>query len=398
MRRLTLRQIRSPIPLAIEGGPPVRSAPLATNTVVTADDVAAATSVLESGHLGGTDHPAVRAFEVALASSAGVAHARAVSSGTAAIHSILLALGVGDGDEVIVPAHTFVASATPALMARATPVVVDVDDETYCIDPAAVDRYRTERTKAVVAVHVNGHPAPVDHLPSDLAVISDACQAHGATLSGRPVAGLGTAGAFSFWENKLVTTGGEGGAVVTDDAGLAGAVDLIRSHAMAPNPDTGNFEHVSLGFNYRLTAVQAAIGLSQLSRLPDVLSRRRAQAERLASLLAGLPELTLPVTRRDAVHAYWKFVVRFDPEQLAADRGRLIAALVAEGIPAAPRYPVPLNRQPVLLAAGPQPACPTAERLAGELVTLPLSTGPDAEHDTEDVAEAVHKVVAAHRR
>jgi perosamine synthetase len=382
-------------PLAVDGGLAVRSRPIRSATALTDEDIAAATTVLASGVLAGPEHPEVRRFESLLAESCGVAHAVAVNSGTAAIHCILLALGVGPGDEVIVPAHTFIATATPVLMAGATPVVVDVDDRTHCIDPAAVDAATSARTKAVVAVHINGHPAPVDQLPAGIPVVSDACQAHGARLFGTSVGALGAAAAFSFWQDKLVTAGGEGGAVVTDDAAVAETVRLVRSHAQQQIPGTPNAHHVSLGYNYRLTGAQAAIGHSQLSRLPGILQARRHNAGLLAGLLADVAGITLPVTRAGASHVYWRFVIALDPGAFRVGLGDIVRALRAEGIAAAPRYPIPLSMQPVMIGEARITPCPVAESLSDRLIMLPLPATVDDAEDVEDVATAVRKVVAA---
>ena len=199
-------------------------------------DIEAAVATLRSGRLGGPDHPDVLAFEAALAEQSGVDDAVAVNSGTAALHCVVDALGIGPGDEVIVPAHTFIATASAVLMTGATPVVVDIEADSYCIDPAAVHDALSPHTKAVVAVHINGHPAAVDRLPTDLPVISDACQAHGATLFGEPVGALGVAAAFSFWQDKLVTAGGEGGAVTTGTPDWPTAYGCCAPTASRPSP------------------------------------------------------------------------------------------------------------------------------------------------------------------
>lgn len=381
--------------LAVEGGTPVRTRPIRTRTEPTPEDIAAATRVLSSGQLSGPDHAEVKRFESLLAQSSGVAHAVAVNSGTAAIHCILLALGVGPGDEVIVPAHTFIATATPILMVGATPVVVDVTPDSYCIDPAAVDAAVTGRTKAIVAVHINGHPAPVDLLPSHLPIISDACQAHGATLFDTPVGALGVASAFSFWQDKLITAAGEGGAVVTADPDIAGSVRLVRSHAQQQIPGTANSQHISLGFNYRLTAVQAAMGHSQLARLPAIVDARCRNAERLSDLLAGAPGVTPPASRAGATHVYWKFVVALEPDRFRAPLHDVIRLLAAEGIPATPRYPIPLSRQPVMRNSARIAPCPVAESLVERLLVLPLPATDAAAGDVDDIANAVAKVATA---
>ncbi|MGI5239080.1 DegT/DnrJ/EryC1/StrS family aminotransferase [Dactylosporangium sp. CA-139066] len=358
-------------------------------------DVAAAVEVLSSGILAGPDHPAVQRFETSLAGQSRVPHAVAVNSGTAALHCILRALRIGPGDEVIVPAHTFIATATPVLMVGATPVVVDIDASTYCIDPAAVDTARSTRTKAVVAVHINGHPAPVDQLPADLPIISDACQAHGATLFATPVGALGRAAAFSFWQDKLITAAGEGGAVLTADEEIARHVRLLRSHAQEQIDGGPDAHHVALGYNYRLTGVQAAVGRSQLARLPSLVRRRRAIAERLTRGLADTAGLAAPAVRSGAEHAFWKYVVSISPGQIGGGRGELRRLLGAAGVATAPRYPIPLTRQPVLSGSARIMPCPVAESLADRLLTLPI---PATEQQADRLCEAVRGAVQAARR
>lgn len=384
--------------LALEGGTPVRTKPIRTAANLTDGDINAALEVLRSGSLAGPAHPEVRRFESLLAGSSGTVHAVTMNSGTAAIHCVLRALGVGPGDEVIVPAHTFIATATPVLMTGATPVVVDVDESTYCMDPAAVTAAVTSHTRAVVAVHLNGHPAPVDLLPQEIPVVSDACQAHGAMLAGRPVGALGRASAFSFWQDKIITSAGEGGAVLTDDDDIAEAVSLMRSHCQAPIPGTADSHHVDLGFNYRLTGVQAAVGRSQLERLPAIVDARRRYAARLSTLLADTPGVTPPATRDGATHVFWKYVVALDEGRFRVTQREFIRALAAEGIPAAPRYPIPLTRQPVMVQNARLTPCPVADSLSERLITLPLPAAEGCADDVEDIAEGVVKVAAAFRR
>jgi perosamine synthetase len=370
------------------GSPPATAGP--NPPLLTEDDVAAAVSVLRSGRLGGPDHPEVRRFEELLASQSGVVHAVAVNSGTAALHCILQAMRIGPGDEVIVPAHTFIATATSVLMTGATPVVVDVDQETYCIAPESAARAVTSRTRAIVAVHLNGHPAPTDELPAGIPVISDACQAHGATLHGTPVGALGTAAAFSFWQDKLVTSCGEGGAILTDDDDIAAGVRLLRNHGQQLIGDGPNSHHVELGYNYRITGVQAAVGSSQLGRLAALIANRQQRAEQLCALLADLPGIVTPVSRPGAGHVYWRFVLAVQDGALRDGRAGLLRALAADGVAAAPRYPIPLTRQPVLSERARLYACPVAESLAERLLMLSL---PATCADTDLLAAATRRAV-----
>jgi perosamine synthetase len=358
-------------------------------------DIEAAVGVLRSGVIAGPHHPEVLRFEALLAQQSAVRHAVAVNSGTAALHCILSALGIGAGDEVIVPAHTFIATATSVLMAGATPVVVDIDPATYCIDPAAVSAALSPRTRAVIAVHLNGHPAPIDQLPTEIPVIGDACQAHGARLFGSPVGALGAASAFSFWQDKLITAAGEGGAVLTQREDLAAHVRLLRSHGQQAIDGGPDSHHVVLGYNYRLTGVQAAIGHSQLGRLSEAVVNRRHRAGRLALMLADLPGITVPKTRAGAEHVFWKFVLDVDGDAFRDGRVGLQRALAAEKVAAAPRYPIPLTRQPVLVGTARMCPCPVSESLAGRLMTLPL---PASDAEVEQLADVTRRVVLAQRR
>ena len=352
-------------------------------------DIEAAVRVLRSGRLTGANHPEVIAFEEELASWSGVGHTVSVSSGTAALHCILLAMGIGPGDEVIVPAHTFIASATPVLMAGATPVIVDVDAETYCIDPDAAAAAVGPRTKAVIAVHINGHPAPMDLLPKDIPVISDACQAHGATLDGKPVGTLGVAAALSFFEGKLLTAAGEGGAVLTSNEEMADRIKLLREHGLQRIGDGPDSHHVILGYNYRLTGVQAAVARSQLGRLGALIANRRARAEQLTTLLADLPGLAVPTVKAGAGHVYWRYVMRITNDLERAD---LLKALAAEGVGAAPRYPIPLTIQPALTNTARICPCPVTDMLSSRLIML---TPPASAAAVEDLAAAIHRAVRA---
>src|SRR3990172_2473515 len=212
--------------LAIDGGPKVRTRPFPPWPALGDEDVSAVADVLRSGALTQLSGGAVAAFEEAFAAWNGVPHCVATSSGTTAIHTALAALDIGPGDEVIVPAHTFIASATPVLHQRAVPVFADVDPGTYCLSPENLAERVTSRTKAIVAVHLNGHPADLEALlalaePRGIALIEDCAQAHGALFNGRKVGTIGRVGCFSFWEDKIMTTGGEGGAVLAGGAALA---------------------------------------------------------------------------------------------------------------------------------------------------------------------------------
>lgn len=402
--------------LAIDGGPKVRERPYPPWPVLGEEDVEAVAEVLRSGKLTQLTGGAVAAFEEAFATwhaqtgarPGGVQHCVATSSGTTAIHTALAALDIGPGDEVIVPAHTFIASATPVLHQRATPVFADIDERTYCISPESVAERITERTKAIIAVHLNGHPSDMGALLAlaearGIAVIEDAAQAHGALYEGRKVGTIGRVGCFSFWEDKIMTTGGEGGAVITDDDALAERMRRIRHHGEGPLQGERAYFHLELGYNYRMTSMQAATGLVQLGKLDGYLEARRRNAAYLSERLGEIEGVEAPFVAKHAVHSYYKYIARLrpetgiDPSARSPDGERLrtgitgfVQAVAAEGVPISRRYPTPLTRQPVFrgLEAG---ACPTAERLAGELFTLLVHPTVETA-DLDDVVAAIRKV------
>jgi perosamine synthetase len=381
--------------LAINGGPKVREKPFPPWPVLGDDDAVAVTDALRSGRLTQLTGSTVAAFENAFAEWHGVHHAVATSSGTTAIHTALAALDVGPGDEVIVPAHTFIASATPVLHQRATPVFADVDERTFCIDPGSVEERLTDRTKAIVAVHVNGHPANLDAMqaiaaPRGIHVIEDAAQAHGALYKGRKVGTIGVAGCFSFWEDKIITTGGEGGSVITADDALADRMRRIRHHGEGPAEGERAYFHVELGYNYRMSSIHAATGLVQLRRLDEYIEGRRRNAAYLGERLGELPGVERPYVADGCVHSYYKYICRLRPDA-GIDIADFVRAVAAEGIPISRRYPTPLPKQPVFRGLDAAP-CPVAERLAGELFTL-LVHPTVTTADLDDVVEAIRKVL-----
>jgi len=221
--------------------------------------------------------PYVDRLEASIAALAGTPHAVAVSNGTVALHLALMARGIGPGAEVIVPDLTFAATAAAVVHAGATPVLVDVQRETWCLDPELVERAITPRTRAIIAVHLFGHPAEMNALASiarrrGLFLIEDAAEAHGARFDGRPVGGIGDVGCFSFYGNKLVTTG-EGGALTTHDPEYAARLRFLKDHAMRPER---RYYHEEAGYNYRITNLQAALGCAQLERFEQILARKQA--------------------------------------------------------------------------------------------------------------------------
>ncbi len=361
----------------------------------------AVAEAVRSGRLTQLTGSFVRDFEVAFGQWHNAGDCVATSSGTAAIHVALGALGVGPGDEVLVPAHTFIASATPVLHQGATPVFADVDEKTFCISAESVAERLTERTKAIVAVHLNGHPADMDALlevaaSRGVAVVEDAAQAHGAFYKDCKVGTIGVAGCFSFWEDKIITTAGEGGAVISDDEALVERMRRMRHHGEGAVEDAGEraYYHLELGYNFRMTSVQAAAGLVQLRRLGEYLDVRRRNAGYLSERLGELEPIEPPFVADYAVHSAYKYICRLRPDA-GIDIARFVAAVAAEGVPVSRRYPTPLPQQPVFRDAGFAGApCPVAERLSGELFTLLVHPTVQAA-DLDDYVTAISKVLKA---
>jgi len=338
------------------------------------EELAEVAAVLESGQL--TMGPKVAELEAELARACAVEHAVAVSSGTAALHLAVLALGIGPGDEVIVPAYTFPATANVVALAGAEPVLVDVDPETFNLDPARVKV--TPSTKAIVPVHLFGRPARLEELP-EVTLLEDAAGALGAQRQGRPCGGLGAAGCLSFHPRKIVTTG-EGGAVTTNDADLAERARSYRHHGWSPSD---RYDDMPGGaFNYRLADILCAIGTPQVRRLEDLLRARERVAAGYAERLAGLP-VRLPTADDGDRHGWQAYVIQLDR------RDEAMAALRAQGI----QCQIGTYALHRLSAYHDQGPFPGADRCFEQALALPLHTGlTDSELDR--VVEALTAVVS----
>lgn len=284
-------------------------------------------------------------FEERFADYCGAAHGVACSTGTAALHLALESLGIGPGDEVIIPDFTLIVSANVVCWTGARPVPVDIDRETGCIDPEQIVRAITPRTKAIMVVHMYGHPADMEAILTiarrhDLRIIEDCAQAHGAEVFGRRVGSMGDVGAFSFYGNKIITTG-EGGMLVTNDRTIADQAALLRNQAF----EQERFVHRAVGFNYRMTNIQAAIGLAQCETLVEKVERKIAIAHRYDELLADCDELVRPVCRPWAKNVYWMYGVRVK-DSFGCSAPQVRRALEQHGIETR-AYFVPMHRQPV---------------------------------------------------
>jgi dTDP-4-amino-4,6-dideoxygalactose transaminase len=327
--------------------------------------------------------PEVAAFEDEFGAFVGTEHAVAVGSGTAALLVGLMALGIGRGDEVIVPSFTFAATANVVRICGAEPVFVDIDPSTYCIDPAAVTTAVTDRTVAIMPVHLYGHPADLVAIQEiadrhGLAVAEDAAQAHGATLQGRGIGSWGSFGAFSFYPTKNMTTG-EGGMITTNDAHLAERARWIRNQGMSVR-----YQHEVVGLNERMTAVEGAIGRVQLRRLPDWTKARQENAAFYDATLDGA--YGLPVVAEAATHVYHQYTIRCPNRAAVIDA--LERAEVGHGI----YYPAGTHLQKPYAASA--PSLPVTERVSSEVVSIPVR--PDLTPDERDrVAGVLNAAVGA---
>jgi perosamine synthetase len=348
------------------------------------EERSAVMAVLESGQL--AQGPVVEAFEKEFAAWCGVRHAVAVNSGTAALHLLMLAHGIKEGDEVITTPFTFVASANAALFVGARPVFVDIEPETYCLDPSKVEAAITPRTRAIMPIDLYGHPAAIPELIDiakrhGLVLIEDACQAHGAAIGSRKAGALGVSASFSFYPTKNMTTG-EGGMVTTDDDAIAEKVNVLRQHGA-----TQRYRHDTLGYNFRLTDMAAAIGRAQLAKLDRFNERRRRNASLLDEGLAGTEGLTMPRERPGYRHVYHQYTVR-----VARDRDRFQERLRGAGIGTAVHYPIPVHRQPLYLKMGyGEASLPVAEKAAAQVLSLPVHPAL-SDTDLDRIVAAVRKV------
>ena len=414
--------------IAVAGGSRVRTVPFPRRTTIDEHEVSAALRVLHSGELSaffGSAGPffdggkEVLAFERSFADQAGARHAVTFNSWTSGLTAAIGSLGLEPGDEMLCAPYTMSASATCALFYGAVPVFVDIDPATFCINPDRIEQLITPRTRAIMVVHLFGLPADLGPILSiaerhGLRVIEDAAQAPLATYRGAPVGSIGDLGGFSLNYHKHIHTG-EGGIVTTNDAALARRCSLIRNHGenvvTEDEPDLAT----SFGGNFRLTELQAAIGMAQLDRLPALVKQRRELAGHLAERLEGHPSLTVPTQPGDREHSYYVFPLLYDESVIGVSREAFIAAVNAElpeaatwdEVPLAGGYVRPLHLNPVYPAAAQlrgrptetalssyrQGACPVAEQMhATDLLLTPLVREPLTPADLDDLAAALWKV------
>jgi perosamine synthetase len=331
------------------------------------DEISAVVAVLESGKLAAGEN--VAEFERLFADYCGTTHAIAVNNGTAALHAALLAADIGHGDEVIVPAFSFIATATAVSMTGAKPVFADVNEQTFNIDPLKVEDCITSKTRAVIGVHLFGQPFDVQDIQNicesrNLMLIEDAAQAHGAMWNGEKTGGFGHFGCFSFYATKNMTTG-EGGMVTTSEKVSAERLRLLINHGQSEK-----YLHTRIGYNYRLTDIGAAIGITQLKKLEKFNNRRRKNAEYYERHIDVKGILT-PFVSPGMHHVYHQYVIRLTDE-FPMKRADFIEYLKLKGIGSAIHYPLPIHHQPVYSAASEPDSCPISTSLASSVLSIPV--------------------------
>ena len=343
------------------------------NPLIGDEEIEAVIRVLRSGIL--AHGPEVEAFEKEFAEYIGTDYAVAVANGTAALDLILRAYGIRQGDEVITTPFSFIATANAVLYQGARPVFVDIDPETYNLDPNRVLEAITPRTRAIIAVHLYGHPAdmkPLQEIAQDhrLILVEDAAQAHGALYQGKKVGGLGDAAAFSFYPTKNMTTG-EGGMVTTNDKKLAEKIRLLRNHGQAEK-----YLHVELGYNLRMTSIAAAIGRAQLRKLEAMNEARRRNAAALTEVLQRVQGIVPPTEKHWARHVYHQYVIRITNDY-PLTRDELAARLREKEVATAVHYPRTIPDQPLYkrLRIDCVDGCPNARQAAREVLSLPVHPG-----------------------
>jgi len=387
--------------LALHGGSPIRTDNLPYGRQKTDEtDVESVVEVLRSDWL--TTGPMVAAFEDAFTAVTGAKHAVSISSGTAALHAAMFAIEIGEGDEVIVPTMTFAASANCVVYQGGTPVFADVDPETLLLGPEDVEKKLSPRTKAVIAVDYAGQPCDYDGLRAlakkhNFTLVADACHAVGGAYRGTQVGTMADLSTFSFHPVKHITTA-EGGMITTDNADWAERMKQFRNHGITSDhrqrekQGSWFYEMTELGYNYRMSDMQCALGMSQLAKLPGLVARRREISQSYDKIFSELPGVRSLVVRPEAYHAYHLYVVRIDESELGIDREQVFQALRAEGIGVNVHY-VPVHLHPFYQERfGTAPGDhPKAEAAYSQILSLPMFPAM-TEQDIEDVAAAFYKV------
>jgi dTDP-4-amino-4,6-dideoxygalactose transaminase len=328
-------------------------------------EIEAVSDVLRSGII--AEGPRVAEFEQAFAEYTGTEYAVAVNSGTAALHAALLAHGIGKGDEVITSSFSFIATANSVLFTGARPVFADIRPDSFNLDPHLIEEKITPATKAIMPVHLYGHPADMEAMAEiaedhDLVLIEDACQAHGATYNGKKAGSFGT-GAFSFYPTKNMTTS-EGGIITTNSEETAEKARMIRAHGSKQR-----YLHEMLGYNLRMTDISAAIGMVQLKRLPDYIEARQRNAKMLNKGLKSVDGIECPVVRENCGHVFHQYTIR------TRNRDQLADYLKEKGIGSGIYYPIPIHRQPYYKELGYNDTLMLTEKASREVLSLPVHPG-----------------------
>ena len=413
--------------LAILGGEKIRKKPFMASAVIGDEEKKRVMGVLESGKLSGfTAKPGdaffggneINEFESLVKGYFNMGYAIAVNSATAGLHAALGACSIGPGDEVIVTPYTMSASATAVIMQNAIPVFADITEDTFCIDPVKIKQAVTPRTKAIVLVHLFGHPCDMDAImeiarSADVKVIEDCAQAPGALYKGKPVGTIGDVGVFSLNQHKAITCG-EGGFAVTNNEELALRVQLIRNHGEVVLDGMGVSEIDNMvGFNYRMTELEAAISIGQFKRLDYLNSHRIELAKYLTQQLRAFKGLILPEKHDYIKHVYFTYPIRFEEKEVGIPRDLFVKALKAEGIPFGAGYVRPIYLEPLYqkkIAYGKKGCpftcafygrdrvykegdCPVCETMHNEkLMLTAVCRYPHTKEDIDDVVKAFKKI------
>ena len=350
------------------------------------EEIKAVTAILKSGML--AQGPKVAEFEKNFAKFIGVKFAVATSSGTTALHIALLAAGVGPGDEVITSPFTFIASANSIVYTGAKPVFVDIDEQSYNLDPEKIEKAITKKTKALMPVHLYGSACDMTRIIAiarkhKLALIEDACQAHGAEWRGKKVGSFGT-GTFSLYPTKNMTTG-EGGIITTNSKEIYEKANLIRAHGSKVK-----YYHEILGFNFRMTDISAAIGIEQLKKLAKFNRIRQKNAAYLTKNLANITSLITPFVNKNVTHVFHQYTIRITPD-FDLSRDEVLQKLSEAGIGTAVFYPLPINEQKLYKDLGYRANTPVAAKVAKEILSLPVHPGL-TKKDLEYIVKTIQNV------
>jgi len=407
--------------LALLGGKPIRNKNFPSHPIIGEEEKQSVLEVLNRGELstfiaapgkyflGGKK---IKEFEQIFADYHDCKYAVSFNSATAALHAAVVAVGVGPGEEVIVPPYTFTSTATCALMNNSIPVFADVQDDIFCLDPRAVIDNISQYTKAIIPVHLFGHPADMEPLMKiaqsrNLKVIEDCAQAPGARYKGKLVGTIGDCGIFSFTENKNITTG-EGGMLITNDQAIAEAARMVRNHGEAiwEGQTARTYTSTMLGWNYRMTEMEAALGIVQFKRMDYLNSIRIELSNYLSSKLKLFPGLSIPVVYPDCKHVFYVYAIKYDKDKVGINREIFVKALNAEGIPFGSGYVRPLYLSPIYHDSRPfafkiyqgeakynKGICPITEKLHEEEIIATMLARPPAEiSDMDDIIKAFEKI------